>query len=73
VLNLRSVRVSDVKRVHISNARSSAVRFELRLPREDRLVRADHPAASKDGRPIFLLTIPPRGSVTIRFQTAIAS
>jgi hypothetical protein len=73
VLNLRSVRVSDIKRVHISNARSSAVRFELRLPREDRLVRADHPAASKDGRPIFLLTIPPRGSVTIRFQTAIAS
>jgi hypothetical protein len=73
VLNLRSVRVSDIKRVQISNARSSAVRFELRLPREERLVRADHPTASKDGRPIFFLTIPPQGSVTVRFQTQIAS
>jgi hypothetical protein len=73
VLTLRSVRVSDIKRVQISNARSSAVRFELRLPREERLVRADHPAASKDGRPIFFLTIPPQGSVTVRFQAEIAS
>jgi hypothetical protein len=73
VLNLRSVRVSDIKRVRISNARAITIRFELRLPREDRLLRADHPAASKDGRPIFLLTIPPQGSVTVRFQTEIAS
>jgi hypothetical protein len=73
VLNLRSVRVSDVKRVQISNARGSAVRFELRLPAAGRLVRADHPAASKDGRPIFLLTIPPQGRVTVRFQTESAS
>ena len=73
ILNLRSVRVSDIKRVQISNARGSAVRFELRLPREERLVRADHPAASKDGRPIFRLTIPPQGRVTVRFQTEIPS
>jgi hypothetical protein len=72
-MNVRSVRVSDIKRVQISNARGSAVRFELRLPREERLVRADHPQASKDGRPIFFLTIPPHGTVTVRFQTEIAS
>jgi hypothetical protein len=73
VLNLRSVRVSDVKRVQISNAGGSAVPFELRLPAEGRLVRADHPVASKDGRPIFRLTIPPQGRVTVRFQTEIPS
>jgi hypothetical protein len=73
VLNLRSVRVSDIKRVQISNARGNAIRFELRLPREERLVRADHPAATKDGRPIFRLTIPPQGRVTVRFQTQIPS
>jgi hypothetical protein len=72
-LNLSSVRMSNVKRVQISNARNSAVRFELRLPAEGRLVRTDHPAASKDGRPIFHLTIPPQGRVTLRFQTEIAS
>jgi hypothetical protein len=67
------VRVSDVKRVQISNAGGSAVPFELRLPAEGRLVRADHPVASKDGRPIFRLTIPPQGRVTVRFQTEIPS
>ena len=73
MLNVRSVRVSNIKRVQISNARVSAVRFELRLPREERLVRADHPAGTKDGRPIFRLTIPPQGRVTVRFQTEIPS
>jgi hypothetical protein len=68
-----SAHTSTIERVQISNARSSAVRFELRLPREERLVRADHPAASKDGRPIFFLTIPPQGRVTVRFQNEIAS
>jgi hypothetical protein len=73
VLNLRSVRVSNVQRVQVSNARGSAARFELRLPRGEHLVRADHPAATKDGRPIFYLSIPPQGTVTVRFQTEVSS
>jgi hypothetical protein len=36
-------------------------------------VRADHPAATKDGRPIFYLSIPPQGTVTVRFQTEVSS
>jgi hypothetical protein len=62
-----------VQRVQVSNARGSPVRFELRLPRDERLVRADHAAASKDGRPIFYLSIPPQGTVTVRFQTEVSS
>jgi hypothetical protein len=71
VLNVRSVPVSDVTRVEISNARNSAIRFELRLP-PGRVLRADHPLASKDGRPIFHLSIPAQGQVTIRYQTEVA-
>ena len=71
ILNVRSVPVSDVTRVEIGNARNSAIRFELRLPPE-RVLRADHPLASKDGRPIFLLSIPAQGQVTVRYQTELA-
>jgi hypothetical protein len=71
VLNIRSVPVSEVTRVEISNARSSAIRFELRLPPQ-RVLRADHPLASKDGRPIFRLSIPAQAQVTVRYQTEIA-
>ncbi len=73
VSNLRSARVSNVQTVQVSNARDSAARFELRLARGERLVRADHPAATKDGRPIFYLSIPPQGTVTVRFQTEVSS
>jgi hypothetical protein len=71
ILNVRSVPVSDVTRVEISNARGSAIRFELRLP-PGRVMRADHPLASKDGRPIFLLSIPAQGQVMVRYQTEVA-
>src|SRR4029077_38556 len=68
---LRSAQVDDVNRVMISNARSAAIPFELRLrwPEGGRIVRADHPLGSKRGRPIFRLTIPANQSVTVRFQT----
>jgi hypothetical protein len=67
---LRSAKVDDVKRVTISNARSTAALFELRLrlPEGGRIIRADHPVAAKNGRPIFRLTIPANDSVTLRFQ-----
>jgi hypothetical protein len=60
----------DVNRVMISNARASAIAFELRLrlPEGGRVIRADHALATKNGRPIFRLTIPANQSVTLRFQ-----
>jgi hypothetical protein len=68
---LRSAPVDDVSRVTISNARPTAIPFELRLTLVPggRVVRADHPVASKNGRPIFRLTIPAQGTVTVRYQT----
>jgi hypothetical protein len=68
---LRSVKVDDVNRVTISNARAADIAFELRLrlAAGGSIVRADHALASKNGRPIFRLTIPANQSVTLRFQT----
>jgi hypothetical protein len=62
--------VDDANRVVISNARPTAIRFELRLTlREgERVVGADHPMGTKNGRPIFRLTIPANGSVTLRYH-----
>jgi hypothetical protein len=67
----RAAGVSDVNRVDISNALATDIQFELRLrlPEGGRVVRADHPVAAKNGRPIFRLTIPANGSVTVRYQT----
>jgi len=71
VSTLRSVRVNEVARVEVSNARAAEIRFELRLrlPDGGRVVRADHPPGTKNGRPIFRLTIPANQTVTLRYQT----
>lgn len=71
VLMLRSVDIDDVYRVAVSNARAEPVRFELRLqlPEGARVVRADRPLGTKNGRPIFRLTIPAHGGVSVRYQT----
>lgn len=62
---------ADVDRVDISNARAAAIQFELRLqlPQGDRLVRADRPFGDKNGRPIFRLTVPAAGSVSVHYRT----
>ncbi len=59
-------------RVDVTNARPAAVNFELRLQLRagDRVVRPDHPVGTKNGRPIFLLSIPANGSVSVRYQIA---
>ncbi len=46
--------------VEISNARPAEIQFELRLQLREgtRVVRADHSMGTKNGRPIFRLTIP---------------
>jgi hypothetical protein len=71
VLGLRSAQVAAVYRVDISNARAASIQFELRLrlPEGGRIVRADPTPGSKNGRPIFRMTIPAQGSVTVRYQT----
>jgi hypothetical protein len=61
---------SSSDRVDVTNARPGEIRFELRLqlPEGGRVVRADHPMASKSGRPIFRLTVPANQTVTLRYQ-----
>jgi hypothetical protein len=68
---LRSVKVDEVRRVEVSNARAAAIDFELRLPLPEgaRIVRADHPLGTKNGRPIFRFKVPANQTVTVRFQT----
>jgi hypothetical protein len=68
---LRSVKVDEVERVEISNARAAEIDFELRLslPAGARIVRADHPLGTKNGRPIFRLKVPANQTVTVRFQS----
>ena len=68
---LRSVKVDNVQRVEVSNARTAGIDFELRLriPEGVRVVRADHPLGTKNGRPIFRFKVPANQSVTVRFQT----
>jgi hypothetical protein len=69
-VKLRSVNVEDVLRVEVSNARAAAIDFELRLslPEGTRIVRADHPLGSKNGRPIFRFKVPANQTVAVRFQ-----
>ena len=68
---LRSVKVDEVERVEVSNARAAEIDFELRLSLSAgaRIVRADHPLGTKNGRPIFRLKVPANQTLTVRFQT----
>jgi hypothetical protein len=70
LLTLRSAEVDDVVRIDVSNAHAAAIQFELRLRLIEggRVLRADHPLGSKNGRPIFRLTIPANETVTLRYQ-----
>ena len=68
---LRSVKVNTVQRAEITNARDTDIQFELKVPLAEgaRIVRADSPLASKNGRPIFRFRVPANQTVTVRFQT----
>jgi hypothetical protein len=68
---LRGVMVENVQRVEVSNARAAPIEFELRLtlPEGARIVRADHPLGSKNGRPIFRFKVPANQTVAVRFQS----
>jgi len=70
-VSLRSVKVDDVRRVEVSNARAAGIDFELRLRLADgaRIVRADRPVGAKNGRPLFRFKVPANQTVAVRFQT----
>jgi hypothetical protein len=69
--NVDAAHTHAATRVTISNPRNGAIRFELRLAQGSRVLRADHPLSSKDGRPIFHLSIPAQGAATVRFVCAV--
>lgn len=68
---LRSVKVNEVQRVEVANARPAEIQFELKVPLPEgaRIVRADHPVGAKNGSPIFRFKVPANEAVTVRFQT----
>jgi hypothetical protein len=62
----------DSYRVDIANARREAVEFELTLHFHDDRVQirnADRPMGTKNGRPIFRLSVPANSTVTLHYQT----
>jgi hypothetical protein len=71
VLRPSSAEVDNVSRVEIHNAKRSAIRFELRLRLADgaQLISAEPVPTSRDGRPLFELTIPAGGSAVVRYRT----
>ena len=71
VTHFESAKVDDVSRVRVSNARGTSIRFELSIELRDgvQLIGADHPVGSRNGYPLFELTIPAGARETIRYQT----
>jgi len=69
-VTLRTATHEQIEHVQISNARPEPVQVELRpaLYGSARVVRADHPLGSKNGRPTFTLTVPAEGSTGLRYQ-----
>jgi hypothetical protein len=72
VLDVRTAQVDDIARVEVSNARASEIHFELRLVLHEgaRVIRANRPLGTKNGRPIFRFTVPANETVTVRYQTS---
>jgi hypothetical protein len=63
---------ADSYRVDIANARPEAIHFELTLNFYDAPVhvgKADRPMGTKNGHPIFRLTVPANSTLTMRYQT----
>ncbi len=67
-----SSRDADSYRADIANARPEAIQFELTLNFHDAPVhvgKADRPLGTKNGRPIFRLSVPANSTLTLRYQT----
>ncbi len=62
----------DSYRVDIANARPAAIAFELTLHFYDdrvHVLNADRPMGTKNGRPIFRLSVPANSTLTVHYQT----
>jgi hypothetical protein len=67
-----SSRDADSYRVDIANARPEAVQFELTLNFYDaplHVRKADRPLGTKNGHPIFRLSVPANSTLTLHYQT----
>jgi hypothetical protein len=71
ISHVESAKVDEVSRVEVSNAGRFAVHFELSVLLRDgtQMIGADHPLGSRNGQPLFDLTIPAGARETIRYQT----
>jgi hypothetical protein len=71
VLSLREAEVDDARRVEVSNARAAEVHFELelRLQAGAHVIRANHSLGTRNGHPVFRLTVPAHKTVVLRYQT----
>jgi hypothetical protein len=71
-LTLAFRRGETLEEVEITNARAEPIPFELSLylDEDSHVTAADQPMGTKDGRPIFRLTLPANGSVKVRYAVA---
>ncbi len=67
----RSNKTEDVE-VTISNASAVTITFELELTIWGgiKLLKADRPFEQRNGRPLFVLTVPANGSITVRYTAS---
>jgi hypothetical protein len=65
----------QLERVRISNSHAAPIQMELpvQLYEGAQVIRADHPLATQNGRPIFRVTISALGSATLRYQIQFES
>ena len=70
--SLSREKTTEEVEVTISNAGAGAILFELEMPQWGamRLIKADHPFEQRNGRPLFVFTVPANGSVTLRYSAA---
>jgi hypothetical protein len=75
-VQVTATRDADSYRVDIANARPEAIQFELTLNFHDAPVhvgKADRPLGTKNGRPIFRLSVPANSTLTMHYQTLTSS
>jgi hypothetical protein len=75
VASIRQTQVGVARRVEVRNARDSDIDFEIQLQLGvgARIVRADHPLGTKNGRTIIQLKIPAHDTGAVRFQAQYAA
>ena len=72
----RTLRRSDKNQdaeITISNAGTSAIAFELNLNvwGTQRITKSDRPYERRNGRPLFVLSVPANGTVTLQFTSSL--